>query len=187
MSMRLLYGEYICGDKGDRYEGVFKVKFAPLLLQPNLNCCALSSLMFMEYWDGKIPRNIADEMQSLDIMNGMRRVILQDILFSERNERIGFVKEFLEKLKTKLKKKSSSSATQVQTSVALPTAVSEQPSTPATSTQQKKSTQRGRTRAQTAALLPTAAAGHQKKESRASTDYLDRLYRRRQAAKKTKK
>ena len=182
MSMRLLYGEYICGDKGDRYEGVFKVKFAPLLLQPNLNCCALSTLMFMEYWDGKIPRNIAQEMQSLDIMNGMRKVILQDILFSERNERIGFVKEFLEKLKTKLKK--SSSATQV------PTAVSEQPSTPATSTQQKQSTQsitRGRTRAQTAALIPTAAAGHQKKESRASTDYLDRLYRRRQAAKKTKK
>ena len=176
MSMRLLYGEYICGDKGDRFEGVFKVKFAPLLRQPNLNCCALSTLMFMEYWDGKIPRNIADEMQSLDIMNGMRRVVLQDILFSERNERIGFVKEFLEKLKTKLKK--SSSATQV------PTAVSEQPSTPATSTQQKQSTQRGRTRAQTAALLPTPVAEQPKKESKEFTDYLDKLYRRRKAEKK---
>ena len=82
MSMMLLYGEYICGDKADRYEGLFTVKFAPCLLQPNLNWCALSTLMFMEYWDGKIPRNIAEEMQSLDIMNGMRRVVLQDILFS---------------------------------------------------------------------------------------------------------
>ena len=143
--------------------------------------------MFMEYWDGKIPDNIAQEMQSLDIMNGMRKVILQDILFFECNERIGFVKEFLKKLKTKLKKKSSSSATQVQTSVALPIAVSEQPSTPATGTQQYKSNPLGRTRAQTAALIPTAAVGHEKKESKASTDYLSRLYLRRQTAKKTKK
>ena len=91
-------------------EGPFSVEFGPLVKQPDYNCCGVMVMLFMEFWDGDLPGNLAEEMLDLAKIERLRKRITSDILLHPDNIRKDFVMQSVEamvKRKRKPKQKTA--------------------------------------------------------------------------------